>query len=184
MKKLIYILLLLFASSCKTKLSDNNLDILNINNPITLSFTDMVRDIKIVPLETLDDVLISDCELIIDKDYIICIDKNRILQFNANNGKFIRVLANKGNGPKEFNTIGSYSIYDGKLFYSEKFKSSKLNIIDLQNGDFLEPVNFESKNKINSLRFCGITSNGDLLIENDTVLLDVYNFDNQTYYEI
>ena len=88
MKKLIYILLLLFASSCKTKLSDNNLDILNINNPITLSFTDMVRDIKIVPLETLDDVLISDCELIIDKDYIICIDKNRILQFNANNGKF------------------------------------------------------------------------------------------------
>lgn len=149
-------------------------DLMNVTEGAELRFTDMVEDIRIVPLETGSDFFIPDSKYLIDEQYIVTVNDNAIHQFDAYTGKHIRILAVSGNGPKEFNNIASSYIANHTLYYSVHGKGY-LYAIDLNTGEHLPPYT----TKYEYLAFVGGTKNDELYVPDDSLLFERYNFKTQ-----
>lgn len=175
MKNLFVILFILFLGGCT---SGNHVpkevqsyDLLNIKEEMSLKFSDLVEDIRIVPLESGPDFLIPDGDYLITDQYIITLNKDAIHQFDAHTGKHIRLLAVAGNGPREFNYLNSFFAENDKLYYSMSGKDN-LYMIDLNTGNHLSPY----QTSYTYLKFEGMGETDELYIANDSLLFERYNF--------
>lgn len=88
-----------------------DIDKANIKN--TILFSEIFKQIRIVPLETNRDCLIGNIDkMLIENDTIYVLDEKiaRSLFVFDNNGKFIRKIGKLGNGPGEYRKPRSFSI--------------------------------------------------------------------------
>lgn len=151
-------------------------DLLNVTEEMDLKFSDLVDEIRIVPLETAENVLIPDSRYLINDKYIITLGEKAIHQFDVKSGKHIRLLAVEGNGPNEFKYINSALIKNGKLFYSYSGKDF-ISVIDLETGNFLPSLPTTYKYGVN---FAGMTDQEEAIyVMNDSLLSETFDFRTQ-----
>lgn len=175
MKNLVVVLSVLLLGGC-TGGNDapeevRSYDLLNIKEEMTLKFSDLVEDIRIVPLESGSDFLIPDSDYLISDKYIITLNKDAIHQFDAQTGKHIRLLAVAGNGPREFNYLNSFCILNDRLYYSMSGKDN-LYVVDLNTGVHAEPY----PTRYTYFRFEEVSEAEELYVANDSLLFERYDF--------
>ena len=76
----------------------------------TIKLSQIVDNITVVALETVDEAMLSGSSMLIGNEYILANRGNEIYQF-ARDGKFIRVIAKKGRGPEEIPSMGKNISY-------------------------------------------------------------------------
>lgn len=102
------ILLSYFISSCQHKSEIKEaLEIVDIVNAFDkrepININDISGDCNYTVLETTNESLIgSNSAVYSDDKHLIALEKNRILLFDKESGKFIRTIAKSGNGPNEY----------------------------------------------------------------------------------
>lgn len=138
----------LIITSCKESSYEiPTIDFKNFDNKIDLSLSDLISDIRVVPLETREDLLLSNSmPIAIGEKYIIASNKNELHQFDRD-GRHIRVLAVQGKGPNEFNQITGF-IIDNKndILYYKDFQSGEvLKRVNLETGEHLPAFDFGEK---------------------------------------
>lgn len=142
----ITLLLLISLTSCKQATEKQfNIDIDAPQGYQDLNFSDILEDFKFVALETGDEFLVSpESNTCVSSKYIIASNNNDIHLFDIE-GKYLRKLIAKGNGPEEFNTIMSLLIDDNRdiLYYtdmSDYDDNSKIRRVNLKTGKHLDPI--------------------------------------------
>ena len=95
---------------------------LNSNNlPPFSKLSDVVESVRLVPLETLDDVLLGNIRrTFIGKEYMIIQSYSGNIDFHlfSIDGKYIRKLGKNGTGPGEYSRVQSISVLeDEKLIF-------------------------------------------------------------------
>lgn len=134
--KLSFLFIGLILISCSERSSLPEI-ILSMNAPeAQVKISDLAENIRVIPLETNDSVLISGHpQLVAGKEDIVIINEEEIHQFDSQ-GKHIRILAKKGKGPEEFmNPYGAKIDNQNRLFYLMVYPAS-LKIYNLRNGKF------------------------------------------------
>ena len=130
-------------ASCQSKHTE--IQVIDIDNPsgsIDLKISDLLDDITIVPLETRDDLLLTTAKdfFIVTDHFILASTGEKLLQFDRK-GNYIKTLANRGNGPNEFNKLLSHIVDEQRevLYYTD-YRNSQESIhgIHLKTGAFLE----------------------------------------------
>lgn len=173
MKKNIFIKLFLFIAISILLISCNNnsknLPIVDLDSAISVQdvmFTDLADGIKVVALETGGGFLVTAADnFLVNDKYIVVFSNKAIYQYSSEDGKFIRTLAVKGNGPNEFNFIVSNAIDNTKqILYFAGFSSDKITAIDLNTGNFFPPINTNEE----QTTFNNVTSDGKLIISTET----------------
>ncbi|ATA73706.1 hypothetical protein CGC49_10750 [Capnocytophaga sp. H4358] len=124
MKKNIFILFCLVFFSCQqskkgTVVVWNNegaetfvIDAVNKKSNQTTNLNDYIESCRVVPLETRKDALVNKIEKVIvanNKVYLHC-DRDKILIFEADTGKFINKIHAVGQGPEEYTEITDFAI--------------------------------------------------------------------------
>lgn len=161
--------------SNKDQQSVRTYDLLNVTEETDLKFSDLVDEVRIVPLETSNSILVDDSRYVINDKYIITLGEKTIRQFDAASGKHIRLLAVAGNGPLEYRGINSAAIRNGKLFYNSPGKNM-VSVIDLESGTFLQPLPTTYKFSAN---FAGVSDQEEIYVVNDSLLFETFNFSTQ-----
>ena len=109
---------------------------------VDMKLSDLLSDIKIVPLETGEGTpLISDGGFRISGKYIVHYGVSAVHLFDSN-GKYLRLLAVAGGGPNEFRSIYRLLIDDSRdvIYYSDSKSNTNIYRIDLLSGKHLEPL--------------------------------------------
>lgn len=144
----VMILSAIVISSCGSNNSDNFVVDLDAapGKEVVLRFEDLVEDVKVVALETRDDLILPGrIGVRVTPDYIVTTGMDEINQFDKG-GNFIRKLAARGRGPNEFAGMIT-SLVDGKrsmLYIMEYLGRSNILRVDLTTGDFLDPIKYDS----------------------------------------
>lgn len=131
MKSKITLLLLLscLLSSCyQHNMTDNKLfEIVDITNAFEkrkpININDISKDCNYIVLETTNESLIgSNFTIYSDDQYLVAIDRKRILLFDRESGKFIRIIGNSGNGPNEYSKTYTKMPYneEKKVVYADR----------------------------------------------------------------
>lgn len=107
-----------------------------------IHLNELMKNIKVVRLETSPDVLIpAYFQRFVGKENIIIVSRESILQFGID-GRFIRTIAKKGKGPGEFRTIRSFDVNDeeSELYLYDYGKRNQLSVYNLITGEFKKPI--------------------------------------------
>jgi len=133
-------------TDCELKVKDSTIPSLSfhdVSQSIDLRLTDIITDLQLVALETVDEALVGDvAKILFSKNNIIVITKDQILQFNRK-GKFVKSLANAGRGPNEFSNLTHYQIdREERNFYYLQWPNNKVHRIDLASGKHRDPILF------------------------------------------
>jgi hypothetical protein len=119
LKILGYLLLICLIPACNqiSFKHDKPLEIVDIKSAFEkkkpININDISKDCKYVVLESTNESLIgNNFTIYSDDEYLIAIDRQRILLFDRNSGKFIRKIGNSGNGPDEYSNPYSKIPYD------------------------------------------------------------------------
>ena len=147
-----YILFLIFITfSCNSK-NENLYEIINLQeafeNKKSININDLATNFEYIQLETKDECLTGTRLAIYSNDqYLIAIDREKILLFDRNDGRFIRKIGQKGNGPGEYSRTYSVMPYDeGKnLIYAGRNKKRYGYSLDGQLNDTLSIPDFVSE---------------------------------------
>jgi len=134
-------LVLSFFSCMNQQTTYPTIEIDSPTGTIEIKISDLLSDITIVPLETRDELLFSaGMSFIVTNNYVLVITDKALIQFNRQ-GKFIRTLATKGNGPNEYNTL-TFPLIDEEreILYYTQYEDNIINCINLRNGEFKEPL--------------------------------------------
>ena len=144
-KNLLFILLislLLLPLSCNNPPAE--VPVIDMDNPsgtIDLKISDLLDNITIVPLESNDHLILTTAGMsyIVTDHYILVSAGEKFLQFNRN-GKYIKTLAIKGNGPNEYNYIINPMVDEKRntLYFTDLKNQSEVISIDLVTGEFRE----------------------------------------------
>ena len=140
---LLFLALLLTSCNNATKV----VPVIDIDHPegtIDIKLSDILDDITIVPLETRQDILLSSSSrIVVSENYILALVQNRELHQFDKSGKYIRKLAEQGNGPREFNSILYLLIDENRnvAYYTDIKDQMLIFRIDLHTGAFLTPLN-------------------------------------------
>ncbi len=126
--------------------------------PFNLS--EVYDEIKMIRLETNDECLMSRFRGFVGSKYILAFEKDKILQFNVE-GKYLGVIAYKGNGPNEFSNVNGWDV-DSKeqFFYMHDYGKNYIKKYNLRTRMFENDVPFVDKGYLNSL----------LLLNDDTLI--------------
>ena len=175
---------LLFLLSCNNPKSGfETIHINKYSGSVDLKLSDIISDIRIVPIETSDKSIVTGNMIAISDDYIVVADYDFINIYNKN-GDYIRKVAERGNGPEEFNAI--YSIFldsDTNILYFTE-RDGKISRINLDDNKRLEPIITElypyaiaSSDRNNNLYLLksGTISSLDPLWNDSTLLFATYN---------
>jgi uncharacterized protein YjiK len=131
----------------------------------TIKMSQIVDNIKVVALETIDEAMLSGSSILIGNKYILTNQRNEIYQFSCD-GKFIRVIAKKGRGPEEIPSMGkniSYNINEElDLLYITCIDDIYLYI--LSTGAFLGKKNIPEFRELKEVRYITMTSSDSLFI--------------------
>jgi hypothetical protein len=140
-QKIICYCLLSILLCCEN--AENSLILLNIDeatkNEEQLCLSSIGRTIKYVGLETKDDCLLNEDLIIfigLVKDNLLIADLNGCYLFNME-GKFIKQVGNKGNGPGEYGNIGNV-VYDEKGNRIMITSTWRGVLVYGENGDYIE----------------------------------------------
>ena len=145
---------LLFAtcilSACGEKSQELfTIDIEKSAENIDLALSDILEDLSIVALETSDDVLIygHNSGMFVTDKYILATGESHIHLFDKE-GRHIKKLLYKGNGPNEYLNISAYCMDEEKsiLYYTETQKKQSIFRVSLPDGTFLEPLSLPFQN--------------------------------------
>jgi hypothetical protein len=92
--------------------------LVNVEQEVSLNLSEIAHNIKSIGLELTDQSLIKQIIKVLDcKEYIIVAERNGIMQFTCE-GKFIRRIGTKGQGPGEYNNIIDITFdFKNKLLY-------------------------------------------------------------------
>ncbi|MFK8284528.1 6-bladed beta-propeller [Capnocytophaga canis] len=138
MKKNIFILFCLVFFSCQqskkgTVVVWNNegaetfvIDAVNKKSNQTTNLNDYIESCRVVPLETRRDALVNKIEKVIvanNKVYLHC-DRDKILIFEANTGKFINKIHAVGQGPEEYTEITDFAIEKEQTIFVHTMNAS------------------------------------------------------------
>lgn len=147
MKKIFYFCCIgvFLASACSEKKEKNTLiDLDQSFETKELKLSELVTDIRCIPLETNNDFLLPDnsTRYWVSDKYILSISDKDIRQFSPD-GKFIRKLANAGKGPDEYSYILSYTVDENNdiLYYGHQSDWKHIFAISLKDGRPMGSIN-------------------------------------------
>ena len=124
------------------------IDFKSYPNRIDLPLSEIMTDLKIVPLETRDNLLLSNnAAIAISEKYIVTSNRTELHLFDKE-GKHLRVLAVQGSGPNEFSQIRGFIIDDKNdiLYYKDFVQMGEtLKRLNLKTGEHLETIDFGEK---------------------------------------
>ena len=133
------IVLFVFMLSCQ---SNNETPEINLqkdpNRYITLNSNKLFGDFELIQLESKDECLIGGYYKVIPTDNnIIIYTRERILQFDYS-GRFLGILANKGNGPGELSSIINCIVDEkhDKLYCIQQSDQKNIHVYDLKTNKF------------------------------------------------
>lgn len=115
-----------------------------VGNYKILNLSDYATEIKYIPLETNNSVLIGDIRLIsYENEKIVIVDNifSTPCYLFDSNGKFCRKVGQIGQGPNDYYTVSLAFIYDSLVFISDR---QKLLIYDT-NGYLIKKKQFVVK---------------------------------------
>ena len=147
-----YILFLIFITvSCNSK-NENLYEIINLQeafeNKKSININDIATTFEYIELETKDECLTGTRLAVYSNDqYLIAIDRDKILLFNRNDGRFIRKLGQKGNGPGEYSRTYNVMPFDEgqNLVYAGRNKKRYGYSLDGQLKDTLSITDLVSE---------------------------------------
>jgi len=85
----------------------------NIDNLQVVNLSELACDVKYIPLEKINDFQLSNVSSIdISSKYFLVSDRKNCLLYNSD-GKFLSKIGNRGNGPGEYQFIGSIALGSG-----------------------------------------------------------------------
>jgi hypothetical protein len=140
MKTVRLIFLLILITSCNGRISQKPFPVIDLQNPgdtRDIYLSELLDDIRLVKLETNDEILLGQYTYyLVGERYIITIDNDKILQF-SNNGRFLRTLAKAGNGPEEFLRAEAFALDDKNdiLYINHRSDSRNISAFDLKKGE-------------------------------------------------
>ena len=147
MKKIFYFCCigLFLASACSEKKEKNTLiDLDQSFETKELKLSELVTDIRCIPLETNNDFLLPDnsTRYWVSDKYILSISDKDIRQFSSD-GKFVRKLASAGKGPDEYSRILSYAVDENNdiLYYGHQGDWKHIFAINLKDGRPMGSIN-------------------------------------------
>ena len=122
------------------------LPVINADHPsgsIELALSDILEDIRIVPLETTDASLVtsggSSIMFVTDR-YIIASGTDKVLLFDKD-GRYLKSILNKGNGPNEYQYLNGLlmdEVHD-ILYYRDPMKRESIYRLSLPEIKYLDP---------------------------------------------
>ena len=147
MKKLfcVAVCMIMMLNSCFHE--NSKIPVIDVDSPtgsVDLKLSDLLSDIRMIRLETRDDVLLTTREAYRFSDkYIVCYSSSGMHLFDKD-GKYLRLLTRAGGGPNEFGRISNAFIDDENdiLYYTDARNRATLYLyrIDLASGNFLSPI--------------------------------------------
>lgn len=162
---------------CVGNNGSNRLPLVNVNgkniadlDPIilvdaTIKMSQIVDNVTVVALETVDEAMLSGSSMLIGNEYFLANRGNEIYQF-ARDGKFIRVIAKKGRGPEEIPSMGKNISYN----INEELDLLYITCIDdiylfkLSSGAFFGKKNIPEFRGLKEARCITMTSSDSLFI--------------------
>ena len=156
LKKFILLFLVcVLVISCRNTKGISIINLSNIHQSISLDLTDLLKDISMVQITT-DIVLSPDDQIYVTSQYLIILINRQSLHLFSRDGEYIRKIAERGNGPGEFNSLNKFFVDEDEhvLYYIDNMQVPfRLNRIDINSGKALEPLsvdfNFLTVNYIN-----------------------------------
>lgn len=145
MKALKLILLIFLIASCAGRNNKKSIPVIDLQNPgesTVINLSQLLDDIRLVRLETGNDILLGEnTSYLVGDKYIISIDNNKILQF-SNKGDFLRTLATAGKGPAEFLRAEAFALDEKKdiLYINHRGDSRHIISFDLKNGERINRI--------------------------------------------
>lgn len=130
---------------CSCNNNENEIPLIDLSHHSggrLIHLNELMKNIKVVRLETSPDVLIpAYFQRFVGKENIIIVSRESILQFGID-GRFIRTIAKKGKGPGEFRTIRSFDVNDeeSELYLYDYGKRNQLSVYNLITGEFKKPI--------------------------------------------
>lgn len=114
---LVFAVFILSFCSHRDMADKKSIEIINLKNAYDnsrpVNITDISTDLNYIRLETKDECLTGTKLTVYSNDpYLIAIDRQKILLFNRKDGKFIREIGHKGNGPGEYSRTYSVMPYN------------------------------------------------------------------------
>lgn len=111
-----------------------------ISDSIIINLSDIAKDLKFIRLETNPECLIARSTYYITDKYILAKTKNGIFQFDIN-GKFMRNLVTRGEGPREFSEA-EWVVDEKKerLILADEQKTTYFLYFDLKTGEYLGDI--------------------------------------------
>ena len=146
MRKLVFLLIILFVWSCQNS-SDrygngdpsvvNSLDISSVSDTLDLDVSFISEKVEIIPLAKTHEALVGGGHntYAISEDFIV-IETNKTLLLYNRDGSFNRLLSKHGKGPGEYVYIRLMKIYEQMLYYTDAGKpGNELQGINLKTGE-------------------------------------------------
>lgn len=104
--------------------------------------SEIADSIRLIPLETNDKSLIKRlmaANILQTKEYLFLPWLEKLFQFTKD-GKFIRTIGRKGNGPGEFTWISQIDVDEEKGLVYMLTTSAKINIYEMETGKFIRAM--------------------------------------------
>ncbi|MDX2415386.1 MAG: 6-bladed beta-propeller [Bacteroidales bacterium] len=137
------LILLVIVVSC---VDDNdNTMIIGLDTPKgsdEVQIGDLFNGPRLIKLETADSLFLpSNFQYWLGEDHLIVFTRSQILQFSAD-GRFIRLLKQRGRGPDEFSRVCCYDVDESNdvLYYLDLKAKGKLILLDLLDGTEMEYI--------------------------------------------
>jgi len=145
--KLLFLFLLAIFCSCnKTIEKSDSVELIIIRKntiPEASTLSEVMRSVRIVPLETTDESLMAhifQMEIHDNLIYMINYPNNNGVKIFNTDGKYIRSIGREGKGPGEFTELMSFSVLpkENKIYLTDR-GARKTSAFDLE-GKFIEEI--------------------------------------------
>lgn len=147
-----------------------NYDLSDVTDSMDFNLSEIVEDMRAVPLETDSSFFLKGLKILVGSKYIVTLNEDAIHLFDAVTGKHIRKLAVKGRGPNEYTYIYSGILDEaGNMFYLSQQMSRTILGIDLLTGEFR---NLKSPVKMD-VDLMLVSPEGNIYTNNDSLMFAV-----------
>jgi len=151
----VLILNLLFAYGCKSNpnnILENDLIPIELDNiKDSVSFFDFFSKIEIIPLETINNSLLSQMnfvKVIPYEGFIYILDtKQHLIQKFDSNGKYISTINKRGRGPGEYSLLSDFGIDSQNRTIELLCPTGILNRYTIDEVDFIESLTIKDSTK-------------------------------------
>lgn len=157
---LLFLSILFSIGGCKStpmEILSFNLD--TVTEETELKLSEVVDNIQIIPLETNDSLHLrpnytDTYRIAVTDEFIFFLGDDGVILFDAKNGKYLRRLTSRGNGPKEHGSIYS-SALDSKnnLLYIAHMNAGSKLVVNFKTGKLSPAVPDTSRYQVRDLLF-------------------------------